>query len=126
MRLPIDTVAVQLMSAGPPEAVLDFEMAVPSELHSVLEIAAYSCISDLRGRDGSLPDTPGTNGLTSNSPPQYVQAWKPCGTGIDAFPVSDFTEIVNSSALMHFDATSFPKTQKDATPSGKSRTEGIR
>jgi hypothetical protein len=32
--------------------------------------AAYCIISDLKGRDGSLPDTPGTNGLTSNSPPQ--------------------------------------------------------
>jgi len=83
-------------------------------------------ISDLKGRDGSLPDTPGTNGLTSNPPPQYVHAWKFFGTGIDAYPVSDFNETVISSALMHVDITSFPKTQKDATPPDRSRIDGSR
>jgi hypothetical protein len=75
-----------------------------------LEDAAQRIISDLKGREGSLPDTPGTNGFTSNPPPQYVHAWKFFGTGIDANPVSDFSETVISSALMHFDITSFPKT----------------
>jgi hypothetical protein len=68
---------------------------------------------------------PGTNGLTSNPPPQYDHAWKFFGTGIGTDPVSDFSETFNSSPLMQFDITSFPKTQKDATPPDKSRIEGI-
>jgi hypothetical protein len=44
-------------------------------VEGTMENAAYCIISDVKGRDGSLPDPPGTNGLTSALPPQYIQDW---------------------------------------------------